>query len=89
MKYFKSLALAALAFTTSLSSCDMGDFGDINVNPNKPGEAYTDMLYTYSAQWVRGFTMNSSSYDPWMQLRTGYLSESKNNQYGGLTNTTS
>ena len=87
MKYIKSLAVAALAF--GATSCDMGDFGDINVNPNKPAEAYTDMLYTYSAQWVRGFTMNSSSYDPWMQLRTGYLSESKNNQYGGLTNTVS
>ena len=89
MKYIKSLAVAALAFTTSLTSCDMGDFGDINLNPNKPSIAYTDMLYTFSAQWVRGFTMNSSSYDPWMQLRTGYLAESKNNQYGGLTNTTS
>ena len=87
MKYIKTLAVAAMALTASMSSCDMGDFGDINVNPNKPGEAYTDMLYTYSAQWVRNFTMNSSSYDPWMQLRTGYLSESKNNQYGGLTNT--
>ena len=89
MKYIKSLAVAAMALTATMSSCDMGDFGDINANPNKPSEAYTDMLFTYSAQWVRGFTMNSSSYDPWMQLRTGYLSESKNNQYGGLTNTVS
>ena len=87
MKYIKSLAVAAMALTATMSSCDMGDFGNINANPNKPSEAYTDMLYTYSAQWVRGFTMNSSSYDPWMQLRTGYLSESKNNQYGGLTST--
>ena len=87
MKYIKSLAVAAMALTATMSSCDMGDFGDININPTKPGEAYTDMLYTYSAQWVRGFTMNSSGYDPWTQLRTGYLSESKNNQYGGLTNT--
>ena len=62
MKYIKTLAVAAMALTVSMSSCDMGDFGDINVNPNKPGEAYTDMLYTYSAQWVRNFTMNSSSY---------------------------
>ena len=89
MKYIKSLAVAAMALTATMSSCDMGDFGNINANPNKPSEAYTDMLFTYSAQWVRGFTMNSSSYDPWMQLRTGYLSESKNNQYGGLTNTVS
>ena len=89
MKYIKSLAVAAMALTATMSSCDMGDFGDINANPNKPSEAYTNMLYTYSAQWVRGFTMNSSGYDPWTMLRTGYLSESKNNQYGGLTNTVS
>lgn len=87
MNYIKSLTLAALAFAAT--SCDMGDFGNVNANPNKPSEAYTDMLYTYSAQWVRGFTMNGSSYDPWMQLRTGYLSESKNNQYGGMNNTVS
>ncbi len=89
MKYIKSLALAALAFTTSLSSCDMGDFGDINTNPNQPSTAYTSMLYTFSAQWVQNFAMNSTDYDPWTQLRTGYLSESKNNQYGGMTTTTS
>ena len=87
MKYIKSLAIAALAF--GATSCDMGDFGDINVNPNKPAEAPTSMLYTFSAQWVRSFTMSSSTYDPWTQLRTGYLAESKNNQYGGMTTTTS
>ena len=64
MKYIKTLAVAAMALTASMSSCDMGDFGDINVNPNKPGEAYTDMLYTYSAQWVRNFSMNSSMARP-------------------------
>ena len=88
MKYIKSLAIAALACTTSLTSCDMGDFGDINTDPNKPSTAYTSMLYTFSAQWVQNFAMNSSSYDPWTQLRIGYLSESKNNQYGGMTTTT-
>ena len=88
MKYIKSLAIAALAFTTSLTSCDMGDFGDINTNPNQPSTAYTSMLYTFSAQWVRNFAMNSNSYDPWTQMRTGYLAESKNNQYGGMTTTT-
>ena len=89
MKYIKSLAVAAMALTATMSSCDMGDFGTINENPNKPATAYTSMLYTYSAQWVRGFTMNSSGYDPWTQMRTGYLAESKNNQYGGMTTTTS
>ena len=87
MKYIKSLAVAALALTTSMSSCDMGDFGDINVDPNLPSEGYTTMLFTYTARTTRSFIMNSSTYDPWTQLWTGYLAESKNNQYGGLLTT--
>ena len=76
-----------MALTATMSSCD--DFDDINVNPNKPATAYTDMLYTYSAQEVRVFTVNSTGYDPWTMMRTGYLAETKNNQYGGMTTTTS
>ena len=87
MKYIKSLAVAALALSASMSSCDMGDFGNINVDPTLPSEGYTSMLFTYSAKSVRNFTMNSSTYDPWTQFWTGYLSESKNNQYGGLMTT--
>lgn len=87
MKYIKSLAVAALALTTSMSSCDMGDFGNINVDPTLPSQGYTSMLFTYSAKSVRSFTMNSSTYDPWTQFWTGYLAESKNNQYGGLMTT--
>ena len=89
MKYIKSLLAAGLGFATLFTGCDMGDFGDLNVNPNKPSQGYTSMLFTYSAREVRKFTMNSSSYDPWTQLRTGYLSEVKNNQYGAMTTTTS
>ncbi|MBP3518117.1 MAG: SusD/RagB family nutrient-binding outer membrane lipoprotein [Parabacteroides sp.] len=89
MRYMKGLAIASVALATVLTSCDMGDFDDLNVSPNKPGEAYTSMLFTYSARNVRSFTMNSYDYDPWIQLRTGYLSEAKNNQYGGMTTTTS
>lgn len=88
MKYIKTLAIAFAISASMLTGCDMGDFGDLNVSPNKPGEAYTSMLFTYSARYVRSFTMNSYDYDPWMQLRTGYLSEAKNNQYGGMTTTT-
>ena len=44
MKYIKSLAFAAMALTATMSSCDMGDFDDINVNPNKPATAYTSMV---------------------------------------------
>ena len=87
MKYIKSLAVAALALTTSMTSCDMGDFGNINVDPTLPSQGYTSMMFTYAARGTRNFTMNSSSYDPWTQLWTGYLSESKNNQYGGLMTT--
>ena len=50
MKHIKSLALAAMALTATMSSCDMGDFGNINANPNKPATAYTSMLYTYSGR---------------------------------------
>lgn len=88
MKYMKTLAIASVVSAATLAGCDMGDFGDLNVNPGKPGEAYTSMLFTFSARNVRGFTMNSDSYDPWTQLRTGYLSEAKNNQFGGMTTTT-
>ena len=89
MKYIKSLIAASIAVATTFTSCDMGDFGDLNVNPNKPSEPYTSMLFTYSAREVRNFTMNAYDYDPWTQLRTGYLSESKNNQYGPMNTTTS
>ena len=81
-KVFASLALGA-----ALVSCNMGDFGDINISPNNPSEGYTSMLFTYSARQVRVFTMNAETYDPWTQLRTGYLSESKNNQYGAMSTT--
>lgn len=88
MKYIKSILVSACTLAATLTSCDMGDFGDLNVNPNKPSEAYTSMLFTYSARNVRSFTMNASDYDPWTQLRTGYLAESKNNQYGPMNTTT-
>lgn len=87
MNYKKILAIASVAFAALFPSC--GDFDDLNVDPTRPGEAYTSMLFTFSARYVRSFTMNSYSYDPWMMLRTGYLAEAKNNQYGAFTTTTS
>lgn len=75
-----------MALLTLTTSC--GDFDDMNVDPNKPKDAYTSMMFTYSARQVRTFTMNTDEYDPWMMLRTGYLSEVKNNQYGAFTTTT-
>jgi len=84
---FKS-ALVSLALGSLLvTSCDFSDFGDINVSPNSPSQPNTGMLFTYSAMYSRNLIMTSSSYDPWMMEWTGYLSEAKNNQYGGLTTT--
>ncbi len=82
MKAIKK-SLAVLASVVTLSGC-MGEFGDINVNPNQPSDEYTDMLFTMSAKYVRNFIMTSSSFDPWMQEYSGYLAEAKNNQYGPL-----
>ena len=87
MKYIKSLFLA-LVLVTTFSRCDMSDFGDINTSPNSPSTAYTNMLFCYASKYVRYFIMNSSSYDPWTQEWTGYISEAKNNQFGPLTTTT-
>jgi hypothetical protein len=88
MKYIKNLAIATtLLASVSLASCDMGDFGNLNVSPNKPAEPYTSMMFTFSARYVRYNVMTAASYDPWPMLRTGYLSEAKNNQYGAMTTT--
>lgn len=86
MKHIKTI-LASVAVGAALVSCNMGDFGDINISPNSPSEGFTSMLFTYSARQVRVFTMNAETYDPWTQLRTGYLAESKNNQYGPMGTT--
>lgn len=88
MKYTKSLvaalAIASFAMTTS---CDFDDFGDINTTPNYPTEGYTYMLFQYASVGSRNFIMTSSSYDPWGQEWSGYLSEAKNNQYGAFATT--
>lgn len=86
MKHIKYLLLT-LTIIVGLTGCDMGDFGDLNKNPNKPSDAYTSMLFTFSSRYVRNFVMTSYSYDPWPMEWTGYLSESKNNQYGPLQTT--
>ena len=83
MKYTKSI-VAALAFACTLSSCDPSDFGDINDNPNYPTEGNSANLFLYSSRYVKYFVCNSYYYDIWTQQNVGYLSESKNNQYGPL-----
>lgn len=81
MKYTKSI-VAALALAGTLASCD--DFGDINDNPNYPTEGTTSAQFLYSSRFVKYFVCNSYYYDIWTQEYPGYLSESKNNQYGPL-----
>ncbi len=81
-------ALAALLLITAVTSCDMDDFGDINLTPNNPSTAPTSMLFTEAAMYVRNFTWGgSTTYDPWMAEWSGYIAEGKNNQFGGMTTT--
>lgn len=81
-------ALAALLLMTAVTSCDMDDFGDINLTPNNPSTAPTSMLFVRASWYVRNFTWGGSeTYDPWIAEWSGYISEGKNNQYGGMTNT--
>ena len=85
MKATKIYILAALA-TLGLTSC--GHFGDLNVNPNYPSESMTYSQFLFSSRYVKYFVCNSYYYDIWTQEYPGYLSESKNNQYGPLNCTT-
>lgn len=91
MKTINKILLAAVAVASlSLSSCDdLKDFGDINMSPNNPSTAYTSYLFTAASRYVTYFTLGSATnaYDPWTQEWAGYLSESKNNQYGPLGTT--
>lgn len=84
------ILLTATAFAVTLSSCDkITDFGDINKSPNSPSTAFTEYLFSYACQYVPYFVLGSATngYDPWQQEWAGYLSESKNNQYGPLGTT--
>lgn len=90
MKTFNKIILSAATAALALTACDaVRDFGDINYNPNSPSSAFTSYLFTYSCNYVPYFSLGSATnaFDPWLQEWTGYLSESKNNQYGQLSNT--
>lgn len=85
MKNILKSTLVALAVgSLAVTSCDFGDFGDINISPNSPSQPNTGMFFTYAARYVRNFNMNSSTYDPWMQLWTGYIAQTSNNQYNSI-----
>ena len=82
-----SVLVAGILFT----SCDkLHDFGDINKSPNSPSTAYTNYLFTNACRYVPYFVLGSATngYNVWQQAWPGYLSESKNNQYGPLGATT-
>ncbi|MBO4634054.1 MAG: SusD/RagB family nutrient-binding outer membrane lipoprotein [Bacteroidales bacterium] len=80
--------LVAVLFVTSCNK--IKDFGDINLSPNSPSTPYTTYLFTNAARYVPYFVLGSATngYNVWQQAWPGYLSESKNNQYGPLGATT-
>ncbi|MCR5394461.1 MAG: SusD/RagB family nutrient-binding outer membrane lipoprotein [Bacteroidales bacterium] len=86
MKYINQTVLAMAVSAMGLTAC--GDFGDMNVNPNYPSESTTYAQFLFSSRYVKYFVCNSYYYDIWSQQYPGYLSESKNNQYGPLDCTT-
>ncbi|MCR4774069.1 MAG: SusD/RagB family nutrient-binding outer membrane lipoprotein [Prevotella sp.] len=66
-----------------LTSC--GDFDNINDDPNKPNQAYTENLFAYALNRVTFFTMEQS-YNPTFLLFPKYIAERQNVQYGKLDN---
>lgn len=90
MKNIKTIIVAIATAVVVLSGCSkIRDFGDINYSPNSPSTAYTDYMFTYACKYVPYFSLGSATnaYDVWQQEWPGYMSESKNNQYGPLGNT--
>lgn len=90
MKKIYSILLSALAASVLFTACDPKDFGDINKDPNNPSTPFTNYLFTNACTYVPYYVLGSATngYDPWMQEWPGYISESKNNQYGPLGTTT-
>ena len=90
MKKFYNILLSVLTAAVLVTACNPADFGDINKDPNNPSTAFTKYLFTNACTYVPYFSLGSATngYDPWQQEWTGYISESKNNQYGPLATTT-
>lgn len=87
MKNRKSIFVSALLALVLLAGC--ADFGDINKDPNKPSTAFTGYLFTYACRYIPYFSLGDATngYDPFQLEWSGYISESKNNQYGPLATT--
>lgn len=91
MKKIYAILTSVLVAVLFVTSCNkIKDFGDINKSPNSPSTAYTTYLFTNAARYVPYFVLGSATngYNVWQQAWPGYLSESKNNQYGPLGATT-
>ena len=84
--FFASVLVAGMCLTGCQA---ISDFGDINKDPNSPSTAFTSYLFTNACRFVPQFVLGNATngYDPWQQEWAGYLSESKNNQYGPLSTT--
>ena len=92
MKNIYKIFALAVAVVLLMTGCKaLHDFGDINKSPNSPSTAFTSYLFTNACRYVPQFVLGSATngYDPWQQEWAGYLSESKNNQYGPLSTTSS
>ena len=89
MKKIYAILTSVLVAGLFVTSCNVKDFGDINLDPNKPSTPFTTYFFTQSCKYVQEFVLRNADngYDPWQQEWAGYLSESKNNQYGPLSTT--
>ena len=89
MKKFSIIVASVVAGLFALSCNKIHDFGDINKSPNSPSTEFTTYFFTEACKYVPTFVLRDATngYDPWQQEWAGYLSESKNNQYGPLSTT--
>jgi len=89
MKKIYAILTSVLVAGLMAVSCNVKDFGDINLDPNKPSTPFTTYFFTDACKYITRFCVGSATngYDPWQQEWPGYLSESKNNQYGPLSTT--
>ena len=89
MKKLYSILLSVLTAAILFTACNNQEFIDLNKDPNNPSTAFTNYLFTNACTYVPYFVLGSATngYDPWQQEWPGYISESKNNQYGPLSTT--
>jgi hypothetical protein len=89
MKKLSIIIASVVAGLFVLSCQKIHDFGDINKSPNSPSTEFTSYFFTEACKYVPTFVLRDATngYDPWQQEWAGYLSESKNNQYGPLSTT--